>query len=233
MTICACSLLLCLGRLRYLAHFECDGRALCLSKYSLDRLLIERHLAVFGVHCQIGVGLVSYVLHEAHFQGKLYAVRALAVCLADFEDNLCGFLINSLFENLALVLSLDGRCRGRAADLDLRWRSCGRRTGSAGSGDSFSFLNDRASASGSTDTIRSFEPFVMEFSCTKLRPFFSTHFCPVRDLITIIIHIMEYYFCIVQQSLNFDSICMITIHGIHPTGIFSVCELGKCISAEL
>ena len=89
MTVCACCLLLYLGRLRYLAHFECDRRALGLSEYGLDRLLVERHLAVFGIHRQIGVGLVSYVLHEAHFQRKLYAVRALAVCLADLEDNLC------------------------------------------------------------------------------------------------------------------------------------------------
>ena len=233
MTVCACCLFLYRSRLRYLGHFERVGRTLRLSEYGFHRLLIERYLAVFGVHRQIGIGLVRDVLDEADLQGKLYAVRTLAVCLADLKDNLCGFLINSLLENLALVLSLDCRCCGTAADLDLGRSGCTRRTRSAGSGDVFSFLNDRASASGSTDTIRRLEPFVMEFSCTKLRPFFSTHFCPVRDLITIIIHIMEYYFCIIQQSLNFDSICVITIHGIHPTGIFSVCELGKCLSAEL
>ena len=96
MTVLSCCLLLCLGRLRYLGHFERDRRALRLSEYGLDRLLVERHLAVFGIHRQIGVGLVGDVLHEAYFQRKLYAVRALAVCLADLKDNLCGFLLRSL-----------------------------------------------------------------------------------------------------------------------------------------
>ena len=123
-TVCTGSLLLRLGRFRYLCDFDENRAALRLAENRLERFLIEADSAVFGIHRQIGVGLVSYVLHEAHFQRKLYAVRALAVCLADLENNFCGLLLRSLLEDLALILCLDGRCRGSAADLDLGWR-CG------------------------------------------------------------------------------------------------------------
>ena len=105
MTVCACCLLLCLGRLRYLGHFECNRRALRLSEYGLDRLLIERDLAVFGVDRQIGIGLVSHILHEGHIERQLHIVRALAVCLADLENNFCGLLLRSLLEDFFLIIS--------------------------------------------------------------------------------------------------------------------------------
>ena len=107
MTVCACSLLLYLGRLRYFAHFECDRRALRFSEYGFDRLLVERHLAVFGIHRQIGVGLVSYVLHEAHFQRKLYAVRALRVGLFDLQYDLGRLVLRCLLDDLVVMRRID------------------------------------------------------------------------------------------------------------------------------
>ena len=143
MTVCACSLLLYLGWLRYLGHFERDRRALCLSKYSLDRLLVERHLAVFGVHRQIGVGLVRDILHECYIKRKLYAVRTLGIRCRYFENDLRRLLLRSLLEDLTLILSLDGRCRGGAAGLDLGWRSCRCGAGSTGSCDVLDFICTR------------------------------------------------------------------------------------------
>ena len=105
MTVCTRGLLLRLGRLRHLAHFQCNRRALCRAEYGLDRLLIERDLAVFGVDRQIGIGLVSHILHEGHIERQLHIVRALAVCLADLKDNLCGLLLRSLLENFFLIIS--------------------------------------------------------------------------------------------------------------------------------
>ena len=107
MTICACSLLLYLGRLRYLAHFECDRRALGLSEYGFDRLLVERHLAVFGVHRQIGIGFVADVLYKLYIEFKLYAVCTLAVRCRYFENDLRRLLLRSLLEDFALMLGRD------------------------------------------------------------------------------------------------------------------------------
>ena len=89
--VCAGSLLLHFGRFRYLCNFDNDRAALRFSKYGLDRLLVERHLAVFGVHRQIGVGLVGDVLDKAYFQRKLYAVRTLGVRCRYLENDLYDF----------------------------------------------------------------------------------------------------------------------------------------------
>ena len=70
----------------------------------------------------------------------MHVLRALRVGSCNFEHDLCGFLLRSLFENLALVLSLDGRCRGTAADLDLGWCFCYCGAGRTGSRDVFDFV---------------------------------------------------------------------------------------------
>ena len=141
MTVCTRCLLLRLGRLRHLGHFQCDRRALCRAEYGLDRLLIERDLAVFGVDRQIGIGLVSHILHEGHIERQLHIVRALAVCLADLQHDLRGLFLRRLLDDLIVMLAVyldrsDHLLRtvriGLFAYLDLR-RCGGRcRTGSTG-----------------------------------------------------------------------------------------------------
>ena len=125
--VCAGSLLLRFGRLRYLCHFECDRRALRLADNRLERFLIEADSAVFSIEGQARVCLIADVLYKRSFQLQLHVLRAFRVGSRDLEDNLCGLLLRSLLEDLALILCLDGRCRGSAADLDLGWRggSCG------------------------------------------------------------------------------------------------------------
>ena len=144
MTVCTRCLLLRLGRLRYLTDFQCDRRTLCRAEYGLDRLLIERDLAVFGVDRQIGIGLVSHILHEGHIQRQLYVVRTLAVCLADLQHNLRGLFLRRLLDDLIVMLAvyLDRSDRllrtiriGLFADLDIRRRGGCCRTGRAGGGD--------------------------------------------------------------------------------------------------
>ena len=144
MTVCTRCLLLHLGRLRYLADFQCNRRALCRAEYGLDRLLIERDLAVFGVDRQIGIGLVSHILHEGHIERQLHIVRALAVRLADLKHDLRGLFLRRLLDDLVVMLAVYLDRSNRLLRtirirlftyLDIRRRGSGCRAGSTGGGD--------------------------------------------------------------------------------------------------
>ena len=201
MTVCTRCLLLRLGRLRHLGHFQCDRRALCRAEYGLDRLLIERDLAVFGVDRQIGIGLVSHILHEGHIERQLHIVRALAVCLADLQHDLRGLFLRRLLDDLIVMLAvyLDRSDRllrtvriGLFADLDIRRRGGGCRTGSTGGGDVTRLLAHAARARYGRPVLR-------------------------IEYLNIV--------AVVQRILCQIHTWQHAVHAVHPAGILALCKL--------